>query len=112
MVAGVVFPAVLPLHSFACDGPNVFTGVWWGRVLVWKKAFRRHNETAVRATRGSREFPGIYWRGGTAPMRCGSFVFRNARSWGCAVTTYSSGAARAARGAKRRSGGCVLPSDM
>ncbi|RNC35089.1 retrotransposon hot spot (RHS) protein [Trypanosoma cruzi] len=39
--------------------------------LFGKKAFRRHNEIAVRATRGSGEDPGIYWRGGTAPMRCG-----------------------------------------
>ncbi|RNC55094.1 retrotransposon hot spot (RHS) protein [Trypanosoma cruzi] len=79
--------------------------------LFGKKAIRRHNDTAVRATRGSREFPGIYWRGGTAPMRCGRFVFRNARWGGCALTTSSSEATRAARGAKRRSGGCVLPSD-
>ncbi|ESS61149.1 retrotransposon hot spot (RHS) protein [Trypanosoma cruzi] len=39
--------------------------------LFGKKAFRRHNDTAFRATRGSGEFPGIYWRGGTAPMPCG-----------------------------------------
>ncbi|RNC35206.1 retrotransposon hot spot (RHS) protein [Trypanosoma cruzi] len=39
--------------------------------LFGKKAFRRHNEIAVRATRGSGVFPGIYWRGGTAPMPCG-----------------------------------------
>ncbi|RNE96547.1 hypothetical protein TcG_12964 [Trypanosoma cruzi] len=52
MAAGVAFPTVLSLQSFACDGPNVFTGVWWGRVLVWKKSLRRHNETAARATRG------------------------------------------------------------
>ncbi|RNE97487.1 retrotransposon hot spot (RHS) protein [Trypanosoma cruzi] len=47
--------------------------------LSGKKAFRRHNETALRATRGSGEVPGIYWRGGTAPMPCGRFLFRNAR---------------------------------
>ncbi|RNF10379.1 retrotransposon hot spot (RHS) protein [Trypanosoma cruzi] len=39
--------------------------------LFGKKAFRRHNETAVRATRGIGVFPGIYWRGSTAPMPCG-----------------------------------------
>ncbi|RNF15137.1 retrotransposon hot spot (RHS) protein [Trypanosoma cruzi] len=39
--------------------------------LFGKKAFRRHNDTAARATRGSGEFPGIYCRGGTAPMPCG-----------------------------------------
>ncbi|RNF07427.1 retrotransposon hot spot (RHS) protein [Trypanosoma cruzi] len=39
--------------------------------LFGKKAFRRHNVTAFRAARGSGEFSGIYWRGGTAPMPCG-----------------------------------------
>ncbi|RNE96008.1 retrotransposon hot spot (RHS) protein [Trypanosoma cruzi] len=47
--------------------------------LFGKKAFRRHNDTAARATRGSGEFPWIYWWGGTAPMPCGRFAFRNAR---------------------------------
>ncbi|EAN91275.1 hypothetical protein Tc00.1047053511587.33 [Trypanosoma cruzi] len=39
--------------------------------LFGEKAFRRHNEAAVCATRGSGEVPGIYWWGGTAPMPCG-----------------------------------------
>ncbi|RNF05700.1 retrotransposon hot spot (RHS) protein [Trypanosoma cruzi] len=39
--------------------------------LFRKKALRRHNDTAARATRGIGEVSGIYWRGGTAPMPCG-----------------------------------------
>ncbi|RNC36308.1 hypothetical protein TcCL_Unassigned00736 [Trypanosoma cruzi] len=38
MAAGVAFPAVSSLHSFVCDGPNVFTGVWWDRNPFWKKS--------------------------------------------------------------------------
>ncbi|RNC44508.1 retrotransposon hot spot (RHS) protein [Trypanosoma cruzi] len=72
----LLFPRSSPLRATeqtflrACGG---------AAFLIGKKAFRRHNETAVRATRGSGEFPGIYWRGGTAPMPCGRFLFRNAR---------------------------------
>ncbi|RNC51967.1 retrotransposon hot spot (RHS) protein [Trypanosoma cruzi] len=75
--AGYSWLPVLPFLLFSRSTPlramdQTFLRACGGATFLFgKKAFRRHNDTAVCATRGSGVFPGIYWRGGTAPMPCG-----------------------------------------